>query len=202
MAIVNIDNRYSSALAMIAGLIIAATRLVLPNFFPSQATNGWANLFGALSSNGLTVFGVLAGIISFLVQFGGVSIFIGGLLSYRRHLRSGKELVGIGTTFGLADLLLSFPSLASYNYAPPYLAAWLGLFCAVFANRHIKGPSASYAGEVRKLMTAVRARFVREEKKRRRERRSRRRRLQPASPRPSLSPTREYNVSENKNHES
>lgn len=182
---------------------MTATRLVLPNFFPSQATNAWASLFAALSSNGsLTVFGVVAGLISFLVQFGGVSIFAGGLLCYRSHLRSGKEFVGIGTTFGFADLLLSIPSLASSNFAPTYVVAWGGLFCAVFASRHIRGPSSSYAGEVRKLMTAVRARLVRETKKKRRERRSRRRRLRPAPPKANLPPARRYDVGENKDRES
>lgn len=202
MAIVNLDNRYSSALAMTAGIIMTATRLVLPNFFPSQATNGWANLFAALSSNGsITVFSLLAGLISFLVQFGGVSIFAGGLLCYKNHLRSGKEFVGIGTTFGFADLLLSIPSLASSNYSPAYVVAWGGLFCAVFAGRHIRGPSSSYAGEVRRLMTGLRARFVRESKKKRRERRSRRRRLRPAPPRANLPSPRRYDVGDNKNRE-
>ncbi len=98
---------------------------------------------------------MLAGIISFLVQFGGVSIFIGGLLCYKKHLRSGKEFVGIGTTFGFADLLLAIPSLGSSSSGPIYLVvvAWTGLLFAVFAGRHIKGPKGSYAGEVRKLMT-------------------------------------------------
>src|SRR5438105_15776614 len=98
---------------MISGVMITATRLAIPQFYPSQATNGWANLFAELSSGGLTLFAVLAGIILFLVQFGGVSIFIGGLLCYRKHLRSGKEFVGIGTTFGFAYLLIEIPSLGS-----------------------------------------------------------------------------------------
>lgn len=190
MAIVNIDNRYSSALAMIAGIMITTTRVAIPQFYPTQATNGWANLFAALSSSGgLTVFAVLAGMIYFLVQFGGISIFTGGLLCYMNHLRSGKEFVGIGTTFGFADLLLSIPSLTSNNIAPVYwvAVAWLGLLFAVFASRHIKGPSSSYAGEVRKLVTSLRAKFVREEKKkRRRERRSRRRRSRVNLQKPNL----------------
>ncbi len=194
MAIVNIHNRHSSRLAMIAGVMIAVTRVVIPQFYPSQAANGWANLFTSLAaSGGLSVFAILAGIIYFLVQFGGISIFIGGFLSYKKHLRSGKELVGIGTTFGFADLIGSIPSLTSGNIAPFYwvAVAWLGLFFAVFANRHIKGPSASYAGEVRKLMGSLRARFVRQEKKRRRERRSRRRRGREEVQKPSLGPAKQ-----------
>src|SRR5438552_15065232 len=100
---------------MIAGVMITATRLAIPQFYPSQATNGWANLFAELSSGGLTLFAVLAGIISLLVQFGGVSIFIGGLLCYRKHLRSGKEFVGIGTTFGFVDLLLALLYMGTSN---------------------------------------------------------------------------------------
>jgi len=166
LAIVNIDNRYSTVLAMLSGVMITATRLAIPQFYPSQATNGWANLFAQLSSGGLTLFAVLAGIISFLVQFGGVSIFIGGLLCYKKHLRSGKEFVGIGTTFGFADLLLAIPSLGSSSSGPIYLVviAWTSLLLAVFAGRHIKGPKGSYAGEVRKLMTALRRRRERGEK--------------------------------------
>src|SRR5438128_2881990 len=106
----NCDNRYSTVLVMISGVMITATRLAIPQFYPSQATNGWANLFAELSSGGLTLFAVLAGIISFLVQFGGVSIFIGGLLCYRTQLRSAKEFVAIGTTLGYAELLRSLPS--------------------------------------------------------------------------------------------
>jgi len=203
LAIVNIDNRYSTTLAMISGVMITATRLAIPQFYPSQATNGWANLFAELSNGGLTLFAVLAGTVSFLVQFGGVSIFIGGLLCYKKHLRSGKEFVGIGTTFGFADLLLAIPSLGSSSSGPIYLVvvAWTGLFFAVFAGRHIKGPKRSYASEVRKLVTGLRVRILRQEKRKRRERRLRRRRAHYKLPR-SLSPTKQYNVGGNKDSDS
>src|SRR5260370_13188018 len=140
---------------MISGVMITATRLAIPQFYPSQATNGWANLFANLSSGGLTLFALLAGIISFLVQFGGVSIFIGGLLCYKKHLRSGKEFVGIGTTFGFADLLLAIPSLGSSTSGPIYLVvvAWTGLPFARFSCRPIKGPKSTYACERRKRIT-------------------------------------------------
>jgi hypothetical protein len=204
LAIVNIDNRYSTTLAMISGVMITATRLAIPQFYPSQATNGWANLFANLSSGGLTLFALLAGIISFLVQFGGVSIFIGGLLCYKKHLRSGKEFVGIGTTFGFADLLLAIPSLGSSSSGPIYLVvvAWTGLLFAVFAGRHIKGPKGSYAGEVRKLVTGIRSRILRQEKRKRKERRLRRRRAQSKIARGSLPSAKQYNVGGNKNSES
>jgi len=204
LAIVNIDNRYSTTLAMISGVMITATRLAIPQFYPSQATNGWANLFTQLSSGGLSLFAVLAGTVSFLVQFGGVSIFIGGLLCYKKHLRSGKEFVGIGTTFGFADLLLAIPSLGSSSSGPIYLVvvAWTGLFFAVFAGRHIKGPKRSYASEVRKIVTGIRSRILRQEKRKRRERRLRRRRAQTKLTKGSLSPAKQYNVSGNKNSES
>jgi hypothetical protein len=204
LAIVNIDNRYSTTLAMISGVMITATRLLIPQFYPSQATNGWANLFAQLSNGGLTLFALLAGGISFLVQFGGVSIFIGGLLCYKKHLRSGKEFVGIGTTFGFADLLLAIPTLGSSSSGPIYLVvvAWTGLLFAVFAGRHIKGPKGSYASEVRKLVTGFRSRLIRQEKRKRRERRLRRRRAQSKLARGSLSPAKQYNVSGNKNSDS
>ncbi len=175
MAFVNIDNRYSSALAMVAGVILTVTRPVLSNLVPGQASNPWLALFTSLSSNGLTVFSVLAGILAILVQIGGVTIFLGGLLCYANHLRSGKELVGLGTTFGLVDLVISVPSLASGSLGPPLWIAWVGLFCAVFADRHIKGPRDSYAGEVRKLFTSLRSRMSRERvSKKKRERQARR----------------------------
>jgi len=175
LAFVNIDNRYSSALAMVAGVILTVTRPVLSNLVPGQASNPWLALFTSLSSNGLTVFSVLAGILAILVQIGGVTIFLGGLLCYANHLRSGKELVGLGTTFGLVDLVISVPSLASGSLGPPLWIAWVGLFCAVFADRHIKGPKDSYAGEVRKLFTSLRSRMRRERvSKKKRERQARR----------------------------
>ncbi len=175
MAFVNIDNRYSSALAMVAGVILTVTRPVLSNLVPGQASNPWLALFTSLSSNGLTVFSILAGILAILVQIGGVTIFLGGLLCYANHLRSGKELVGLGTTFGLVDLVISVPSLASGSLGPPLWIAWVGLFCAVFADRHIKGPKDSYAGEVRKLFTSLRSRMRRERvSKKKRERQARR----------------------------
>ncbi len=175
MALVNLDNRYSSALAMVAGVILTVTRPVLANLVPSQASNPWLTLFSSLSSNGLTVFSVLAGILAVLVQVGGVTIFLGGLLCYGNHLRSGKELVGLGTTFGLVDLITSIPSLASGSLGPPLWIAWVGLFCGVFADRHIKGPKDSYAGEVRKLLVSLRSRISREKaSKKKRERQARR----------------------------
>lgn len=189
---------------MISGVMITATRLLIPQFYPSQATNGWANLFAELSTGGLTLFALFAGTISFLVQFGGVSIFMGGLLCYKKHLRSGKEFVGIGTTFGFADLLLAIPTLGSSSSGPIYLVvvAWTGLLFAVFAGRHIKGPKGSYASEVRKLVTGIRSRVLRQEKRKKRERRLRRRRARSKLPRASLTPAKQYNVSGNKNSES
>ena len=191
MAIVNIDNRYSSSLAIVAGVMITITRLAIPQFYPDQATNGWANLFSELSTGGLSPFALLAGVVSLLVQFGGVSIFIGGLLCLGNHLRSGKEFVGIGTTFGFADLLLAIPTLASSSAGPIYLeiVAWMGLLFAVLASRHIKGPRGTYAGEVRKLVVGLRRRLVRENKKKRRERRLRRRRARASNSRAGLAST-------------
>jgi len=175
MAFVNIDNRYSSALAMVAGVILTVTRQLLTGLVPNQASNPWLTLFGDLSSKGLTVFSVLAGLVWVLVEIGGGTIFLGGLLCYANHLRLGKELVGFGTTFGLVDLLTSVPLLTSGSYGPPLWIAWVGLFCAVFADRHIKGPKDSYAGEVRKLFTSLRSRMRRERvSKKKRERQARR----------------------------
>lgn len=177
LAIVNIDNRYASTLAVISGVMITTTRFLIPQFYPSQATNGWATLFTQLSTLGFTPFALLAGTLSLLVQFGGVSIFLGGLLCFWNHLRSGKELVGIGTTVGFADLLLALPSLATRASGPVSLAlvGWMGLFFAVLASRHIKGPKRTYAGEVRWFMSSIGQRIVGEDRKRR-DRRLRRRR--------------------------
>ncbi len=157
--------------------MIATTRFLIPQFYPSQATNGWATLFAELSNAGVRPFVLLAGALSLLVQFGGFSIFIGGLLCFKNHLRSGKELVSIGTTVGFADLLLALPSLAMSQSGPVYLGtiAWLGLLFAVLAGRHIKGPKRTYAGEVRWFMSSLGQRFAWGDK-RRRERRLRRRR--------------------------
>lgn len=175
MAFVNIDNRYSSALAIIAGVILTFIRAALPSLLPAQAKNAWADLFSNLSSSGLSIFSILAAILSILTQIGGVTILVGGVLCYANHLRIGKEFVGLGTTFGLVDLLSSIPSLATSSYGPPLWIAWVGLFCAVFADRHIKGPKDSYAGEVRKLLVSLRSRVKREKvTKKRRERRTRR----------------------------
>jgi hypothetical protein len=194
-AFVNIDNRYSSALAIIAGIILTLTRPVLSNLVPGNASNPWANLFTNLSSNGVSVFWVLAGVLSILVQIGGVTIALGGALCYANHLRSGKELVGFGTTFGLVDLLTSVPSLASGSYGPPLWIAWVGLFCAVFADRHIKGPKDSYAGEVRKLLSSLRSRMRRERvSKKKRERQARRARARKRATRITGASSRPYKL--------
>lgn len=179
MAIVNIDNRYSSSLAMVSGLAITVTRLLVPRFFPNQSVNPWTVLFSQLSTSSFTPLALLADALSLLVQFGGVSIFLGGLLCYRNHLRTGKELVGIGATFGFADLLLALPSLGSASTGPVFLeaAAWTSLLLALLANRHIKGPKRSYAGELRWFMSSL-GKKISGEDKRRRDRRLRRRRSQ------------------------
>jgi hypothetical protein len=39
----------------------------------------------------------------------------------KNHLRSGKEFVSIGTTFGFADLLLVLPLLSTSDPGPVYL---------------------------------------------------------------------------------
>jgi len=198
MAFVNIDNRYSSALAMVAGVILTLTRPVLSNLVPGNASNPWADLFTKLSNNGVTVFWILAGILSILVQIGGMTIFLGGLLCYAHHLRTGKELVGFGTTFGLVDLLSTIPSLASSSYGPPLWIAWVGLFCAVFADRHIKGPKDSYAGEVRKLLVSLRSRIGRERvSKKKRERQARRARARKRASRISGASSRPYKLGSN-----
>jgi len=198
VAFVNIDNRYSSALAMVAGVILTLTRPVLSGLVPDQASNPWATLFNSLSSKGLTVFSVLAGVLSILVQIGGMTIFLGGLLCYANHLRSGKELVGFGTTFGLVDLLSTIPLLASSSYGPPLWIAWVGLFFAVFADRHIKGPKDSYAGEVRKLLVSLRSHISRERvSKKKRERKARRLRAKKRASRIAGESSRPYKLGSN-----
>jgi hypothetical protein len=149
---------------------------LLQTVLPGQGSNGWATLFGSLSSGGqLTVFSFLANVMSILVQFSGPTIFLGGLLSFREHIRSGKELVSLGTTVGFADLLLLLPALASNQFGPPLWIAWCGLLFSVFASRHIKGPQSSYAGEVRKLLINLRIRLNSKDNKRRLARRRSRR---------------------------
>lgn len=49
-----------------------------------------------------------------------------------------------------------------------------GLVLAVLAGRHIRGPDASYAGEIRKLLAGFRTRFSKKDPKKVRRRRSRR----------------------------
>ncbi len=79
----------------------------------------------------------------------------------KRHLRSGKELIGIGTGVGLADLLL----LAhSGTFGPLEWLGWGGLVLAILAGRHVHGPEASYAGEIRRLVVALRTRLKRQRK--------------------------------------
>ncbi len=161
---------------MLGGGILAITRQALIAVLPAQATNGWATLFQELSPGGqVTVFSILAGTMSILVQFSGITIFIGGILCFKGHVRSGKELVGLGTTVGFADLLLLIPALASNQQGPPLWFAWAGLAFSVFADRHIRGPRASYAGEVRKLLVALRTRV--KSKARKKQLRRRRRRI-------------------------
>jgi len=160
---------------MLGGGILAITRQALIAVLPAQATNGWATLFQELSPGGqVTVFSILAGTMSILVQFSGITIFIGGILCFKGHVRSGKELVGLGTTVGFADLLLLIPALASNQQGPPLWFAWAGLAFSVFADRHIRGPRASYAGEVRKLLVALRTRVKSKARKKQLRRRRRR----------------------------
>jgi hypothetical protein len=174
---VNIDNRYSSALAIVSGVMITITRLLVPQFYPSQATNGWTTVFYDIATTQFKPFAFLGTALWFLVDFGGVSILVGGALCYRNHLRTGKELVGIGATFGFADLLLALPSITNGSSGPVYLeaVAWMGLLFAVLANRHIKGPRRSYAGELQWFMSGL-GRKVSGEDRKRRERRLRRKR--------------------------
>jgi hypothetical protein len=172
--LVDIDNRYSSALAMIGGGILttvqllALVQLVSSAVLPAQGTNGWYTLFNTLSNNGtdLSVFAILALIMSILTGASGPAVLVGGSLCLANHLRSGKELVGIGATLGFSDLLLRIPTLLS-ALGPILWIAWIGLFFTVFANRHIKGPSATYVGEVRRLWANMRHRLISKEKKKR-----------------------------------
>lgn len=168
MAFVNVNNRYPSALAIVSGVIITITRLLVPRFYPSQSSNGWATLFAELSTAGFRPFSILAGAISILVEFGGISIALGGFLCLKNHLRSGKELVSIGASFGFADLLLALPSLGTTNAEPLYLSlvGWTGLLFAVLASRHIKGPKRTYAGELRWFMSSLSRSLSREDERR------------------------------------
>ncbi len=65
--------------------------------------------------------------------------------------------------------------MASNQQGPPLWFAWAGLAFSVFADRHIRGPRASYAGEVRKLLVALRTRV--KSKARKKQLRRRRRRI-------------------------
>ena len=137
---------------------------------------------------------------SILVKFGGATICAGGILCFKNHLRSGKELIGLGTGVGLADMLL----LAySGTFRPPEWLGWGGLALAVLAGRHIHGPEASYAGEIRKLFVALRTRFHRKNRKQVRRRRSRRRRgRQAQQAKQARASTGQYDLSRDKKGES
>src|SRR2546425_9802687 len=157
--------------------LLAVVQLVSTTVLPPQGTNGWYPLFNTLSNNGadLTVFSVLALVMSVLTGASGPAVLIGGGLCLANHLRSGKELVGIGATLGFSDLLLRIPTLLSAA-GPVLWVAWAGLFFTVFGNRHIHGPSSTYAGEVRRLWATMRQRLISKEEKKKIIRRRRRRR--------------------------
>ncbi|HEY5620218.1 MAG TPA: hypothetical protein VIK88_01015, partial [Candidatus Bathyarchaeia archaeon] len=142
----------------------------------------------------------LAYLMSILVQFGGATICAGGMLCLKNHLRSGKELIGLGTGVGLADLLL----LAhSGTFGPPEWLGWGGLVLTVLAGRHIHGPESSYAGEIRKLLLALRTRLHRKNRKQVRRRRSRRLRGRQAQQAKQARPsTGQYDLSRDKKSES
>ncbi len=146
---------------MLAGVLMTLGRY-------SQSQNAWTTLFTNLSGQNTTFAGAFASAVAFvmqyLVQFSGMTMFVGGLLSYKNHVRSGKELVGLGTGVGLADLLVGFTSGTLTLYQP---LGWAGLAVAVFASRHLHGPSATYAEEVQKLFSSLKKKLVREEKTRR-----------------------------------
>ena len=96
------------------------------------------------------------------------------------------------------DLLTSVPSLASGSYGPPLWIAWVGLFFAVFADRHIRGPKDSYAGEVRKLFVSLRSRISRERvSKKKRERQARRVRARKRAARVAGTSARPYKLGGN-----
>ena len=157
---VRLDNRIPSGLAMLAGVLLTLGRY-------SQSENSWTTLFNHLSTqNTATIASTLASAIAYgmqyLVQFGGVTMFVGGLLSYKNHVRSGKEMVGLGTSVGLADLLVGFTTGTLTLYQP---LGWAGLAIAVFASRHLHGPHATYAEEVHKLFLGLKKRILREETK-------------------------------------
>jgi len=86
-------------------------------------------------------------------------------LSLKNHLRSGKELIGLGTGVGVADLILV---LNSGQFGPLEWIGWGSLVLAVLAARHIHGPEASYAGEIRRLLEALRTRLKKNQKRARR----------------------------------
>ncbi len=167
---------------MLGGAILAITRQALIAVLPAQVSNGWATLFQELSPGGqVTIFSILAQAMSIFVQFSGITVFVGGLLCFKDHVRSGKELVGLGTTVGFADLLLLIPALASSQLGPPLWLAWAGLAFSVFADRHIHGPKSSYAGEVRRLFVALRGRMHARARKKQLRRRRRRIRIAESS---------------------
>ncbi len=149
-----------------AGVLLTIARNPL-----GHATNPWKELFDTLSNSGQPFFGALAGFMYVLATFGGATISLGGVLSFKNHVRSGKELVGLGTGVGLADLLLI---AHSGTFGPAEWLGWGGLFLSVLAGRHLHGPEASYAGEIRRMLTALRGRIYKRSRKQARRRRSRR----------------------------
>jgi hypothetical protein len=144
-----VDNRISSAFAIVAGVLLT---IASP---PIVAQNPWVNLFDALGSQ-LTVLKAIAAVMLVLGTLGGLTICLGGYLCFKNHLRTGKELIGIGTGVGLADLLLLAQTGA---IGAREWFGWGGLVLAVLAGRHIHGPEASYVGEIRRLFTGLRARL-------------------------------------------
>lgn len=137
---------------------------------PIVAENPWVGLFNTLGDQ-LTALKVIAGIMLVLGSLGGITICLGGILCFKNHLRSGKELVGLGTGVGLADLLLL---AQTKGLGPQEWTGWSGLVLAILAGRHLHGPDASYAGELRKLLASLRTRLSGKNQKKIRRKYSRR----------------------------
>lgn len=131
----------SSVLAMAGGALMVDGGLVNHSFLLSIL-----NLAGGEASSlldGVPGFALLLAIsvVSMLIGLGGLTVVVGGIVIYARHITTGRLLVALGGGTGFVGLLISFGYTAlttGFTIAVSHSVYWVGLAIAIVARRIAK----------------------------------------------------------------
>lgn len=133
----------SGALGVVGGLLMFGSGFVSRGFLYTALGLAEPHISSILSGVEASVAVIAITVVETVIALGGLTVALGGLLIFVRHITIGRILIFLGGGAGFLGLLVSFGysvyRLGGLDPVLSYLPYWVGLLMAIFARKLAKG---------------------------------------------------------------